>query len=103
MGTLNFTVTGYAKTKGSGAASISSTDVVTSGAYGTSGSASNVEDASGDIDLSVGQVFECYAPAAMRLSFGGVAATTTTGFYLPAGVQRQYEVSSAGTVSAIDV
>jgi len=103
MGTLNFTVTGYARSKGSGAATLPSTDVMTSGEHTTSATASNVEDASGDISLAKGQVFQAHADIAMRVSFGGIAATSTTGFYIPAATQREFEVSTPGTVSAVDV
>ena len=103
MGTASFSVTRYAKTKGSGAATIQSSIVTTSGAHTSSGTASNIDDASGDITMSAGQVLEVYASQAMRIRFGGVAATSTTGHYIPAGVQKQYECEEAGTVSIIDV
>lgn len=102
MGTISFTVCKYAPGK-RGSSNIPATEVVTSGAYATSTSASNVEDAGGDITLTVGTIFQAHADEAMRLRFGGTAATASTGFYLPAGEQREWECTEAGFVSAIDV
>ncbi len=99
MGTLSFSVTDYAR-RGE---SIQSTKYVTGGAYTTSTSATNVEDAGGDITVAKGQVMVCYADEAMRIRFGGVAATASTGHYIPAGQQREFEVADAGLVSVIDV
>jgi hypothetical protein len=102
MGLASFTVIQYARTRGTGAASIASSKVRTSGAYTTSGAATNIEDAGGDITLAVGDVFQCHADVAMRLSFGGVAATATTGHFIPAGAQVEIEVADAGFVSSFD-
>lgn len=99
MGTLNFAVTDY----GRRGTTIQSSRLVTSGAYTTSTSASNVEDAGGDITLSAGQVFTCVASEDMRIAFGGTAATASTGHFLPALTQRDFEIVDAGLVSAIDV
>ena len=103
MGTLNFTVGSYAKSKGSGAATIMSSNIRASDAFTTSTSAANVEDGSGDIIMALGEVLRVYADEAMWLSFGGVAATVGTGFYVPAETTLEWEGATVGNVSAIDV
>lgn len=80
-----------------------SSTVFTSGAHTTSTTASNIEDATADIDLSVGQCIQIHADEAMRVSFGGIAATASTGHYIPEGGQREFKIMQAGTVSIIDV
>lgn len=102
MGTLNFTVGKYARSRGSGAASTLSTEVRTSGAFSTSGTADNVEDSTGEITMAVGEVFQAHSTAAHWLAFGGGTAAAGSDIYLPAGAQREYEVAVAGTVSAIE-
>jgi hypothetical protein len=103
MGTASFVVTKYATNRGSGAASIMSSDLRTSGAHTTSATASNIEDASGDIILGPGEVIRIHADEAMRVRFGGTAATASTGFYIAAGESIDLECNNPGTVSAIDV
>jgi len=103
MGTLNFTVGSYAKSKGSGAATIMSTDIITSDAFTTTTSATNVEDASGDIIMATGQVIRVYADEDMWISFGSTAATVGTGFHIPSLTPLEWECATAGTVSVIDV
>ena len=101
MATLDFAVTSYAKTKGSGAASIPSSQVRLSG-QDTITTVENVENAGGDITVAVGEVVYFLASAKMRVSFGGVAATATTGHIIPAGSLVWLEVADAGTVSAVE-
>ena len=103
MGTASFTVAAYAKTRGAGAATILSSNLRTSGAHTTSTTASNIEDATADIIMASGVVMEIHADEAMRIRFGGVAATASTGFYIPANETRRIECNNPGTVSAIDV
>lgn len=105
MGTAPFSVGTYAK---SGSRVIMASTLITSGAYTTSTSASNLEDAGGDITVGIGQVIQIYADEAMRIRFGGTAtvaaaATATVGHYIPAGEQREFEVAESGFVSIIDV
>lgn len=100
MGTASFSVGRYAKGR-SGV--IESTDIVTSGAYTTSTTASNLEDAGGDITMSLGQILTVSADEAMRIRFGGTAATASTGFYIGAGVEKSFECENPGLVSIIDV
>lgn len=100
MGTFSFSV-GRADESGRGL--ILSSQVTTSGAHTTSTSASFAEDASGDITLSVGDLIEAHADEAMRIRFGGNAATASTGHYIPAGEQRAYVCRETGKVSVIDV
>jgi len=98
MGTLSFSVTDYAR-RGE---SIQSTKYVTGGAHTTSTTASNLSDGA-TVSLAKGQVLIAYADEAMRIRFGGVAATASTGHYIPAGQQREFECFDAGNVSVIDV
>lgn len=100
MATVDFTVTEYGKARGSGPATARSSRVRTSGQDAIT-TVENIEDASGDIILALGEVFTVHADEAIRVSFGGVAATGTTGHYIPAGVQVDIEVNDSGTVSAI--
>lgn len=100
MGTASFSVGAYARGPKS---SLMQSKVETSGAYSTSTTASALEDASGDITLSAGQVIQIHADEDMRVRFGGVAATASTGHFIPAGQQREFECQEPGTVSIIDV
>lgn len=103
MGIASFSVGKYARVRGSGPATVMSTNVRTSGAYTTSTSATNLEDAGGDITLSSGEVLQIHADEAMRIRFGGTAATASTGHYIPAGIQCEFECNDPGLVSIIDV
>ena len=103
MGTASFSVSRGNKGRGTGSPTMISTTVRTSGAFTTSTSAGNIEDASGDIVLATGEVLQVYADEAMRIDFGGTAATATTGHYIPATTQREFECEDPGNVSAIDV
>lgn len=104
MGTASFHVGKYAKGRGSGAATILSSYVRVSGAYSTSTSAQDLEDSTAtDVTMSLGEVIQIHADEAMRIRFGGTAATATTGLYIPADAQREFECTEAGTVSIIDV
>jgi hypothetical protein len=103
MGTASFSVGKYARNRGAGAGVIMSSNLRVSGAYTTSASATNLEDAGGDITLSSGDVLRIHADEAMRIRFGGVVATASTGHYIPAGIQCEFEVNDPGLVSIIDV
>jgi len=104
MGTASFSVGKYARIRGTGAASVMSSNLRVSGAYTTSTSASNLEDSTAtDVTLSSGEVLQIHADEAMRIRFGGVAATASTGHYIPAGIQAEFEVNDPGLVSIIDV
>lgn len=103
MGTASFSVGKYGRNRGAGAGTVISSEVTTSGAYTTSTSASNLEDGSGDITMSVGQVLQVHADEAMRIRFGGTAATASTGHYIPASAQVEIECNEGGTVSIVDV
>jgi hypothetical protein len=100
MGTASFAVGTYGKVA---SRLVMSSTLRTSGAYSTTTSATNLEDAVGDIVLASGEILEIYVDEAMRLSFGGVPATASTGLYIPAGETRWYECNNPGTVSIIDV
>lgn len=100
MATVNFTVTKYGKSRGSGAGTIRSSYVRTSG-QDTITAAENLEDASGDITMAAGEILAIHSDGALRIAFGGVAATGTTGHYIPASVMVEIEAEDAGTVSAI--
>jgi hypothetical protein len=103
MGTASFAVSKYARNRGAGAGTIISSDIRTSGAYTTSTSASNLEDGAGDIILGQGEVLQIHADEAMRIRFGGTAATASTGIYIGAGLQVDIECNNPGLVSIIDV
>lgn len=100
MGTASFAIVNYSRGPQS---SLPKSEIRTSGAYTTSTTASNLEDGSGDITMSVGEILEIHADEAMRVRFGGTAATASTGFYVPADVQRWIECTEAGNVSIVDV
>jgi hypothetical protein len=104
MGVASFSVSKYARVRGNGAASVMSSNVRVSGAYATSTSATNLEDSTAtDITLASGEVLQISADEAMRIRFGGVAATASTGHYIPAGAQVEFEVNDPGLVSIVDV
>lgn len=103
MGAASFAVSKYARNRGSGAGTVISSDIRTSGAYTTSTSASNLEDGAGDITMGQGEVLQIHADEAMRVRFGGTAATASTGLYIPAGQMVEIECNNPGLVSIIDV
>ena len=104
MGTANFHVGTYARTRGAGAASIASTNVRVSGAHTTTTSASTLTDSTATaVTLASGEVIKITPSVAMRVRFGGVAATATTGIYLASGESEWLECDNPGTVSIIDL
>lgn len=110
MGTASFSVSRYARSRGSGNAILISSNVRTSGAFTTSTTAANLEDGSGDITLTAGEVIRIHADEAMRVNFAPAAATTTataatasTGHYIPADGTFECECEFSGYVSIIDV
>lgn len=103
MGTASFSVGRYGRVRAAGPATAISSTVRTSGAFTTSITAANLADAGGAITLASGEVLQVHASAAMRIRFGGTAATATTGHYIPAGQQVEFECNDPGTVSIIDV
>lgn len=105
MGTLNFTVTLPGRTgRFVNAAGPVSTTVITSGSFTTGLAAANVEDGSGDITLSDGQILRVRASEPMWINFGATAAVGT-GFHLGTNntVTFACDSATAGTVSVIDV
>lgn len=100
MGTASFSVGKYGRHL---SAPLLGTDVKTSGAFTTSTAAANLEDAGGDITLAAGDVIQIHADEAMRVRFGGTSATASTGHYIPAGAQVEFECADPGFVSIIDV
>lgn len=103
MATVDFHVTKYGVNRGKGAGSVQSSRLRISG-QDTITTVENLEDASGDITLAAGDVLGIHASAAMRIRFGGTAATGTTGHYIPANVLVEFEIhgDDAGTVSMIE-
>lgn len=99
MATVDFTVTTYGK--GYSAGTVRSSTVRTSGQDAIT-TAENLEDAGGDIVLGAGEVLALHCSAAMRVRFGGVAATATTGHYIPAATMVEIECNDPGTVSMIE-
>lgn len=103
MGTVNFTVGRYARTRGAGAAELMSTEVRTSDAFTSTTAAANIEDGSGDITLTAGEVFRVRISEDAWIAFGGATATVGNDFFLAANTDYTFEVKDAGTVSIIDV
>jgi hypothetical protein len=104
MGTASFSVSTYGRVRGSGPATVISSRIRVSGAFTTSTSAANLQDsAPADVVMSSGEVLQIHASVAMRIRFGGVAATASTGHYIPAGAQVEIECNDAGLVSIRDV
>jgi hypothetical protein len=101
MAKVDFTVTEYGRNRGSGAGTVRSSRVRLSG-QDTITTVENIENASGDITLAVGDVFVILSDANLRIRFGGIAATATTGHIIPANQMVEIEVADAGTVSAIE-
>lgn len=108
MGTASFTVGTYAKTKGRAAGTILSSEHHASGTQATTTTAANLSGTAADGtawdgNMSHGQVLQIHASQAMRVRFGGQAATANTGLYIPADSQNEIECNDPGTVSVIDV
>jgi hypothetical protein len=100
MGLASFVVSKYGAT---GSRDALSTNLRTSGAFVTTTTAATLQDAVGNVILASGEIIEVSADEAMRISFGGVAATATTGFPIPALETRRYECNNPGLVSIVDV
>jgi hypothetical protein len=104
MGTLSFHTTKYAKNRGSGAATVQSSDFRVSGAFTTSTTAGNLTDSTAaSVTMGAGELLCGFADGAMRIRFGGTAATATNGIYIPATTPFEIECNNPGTVSVIDV
>jgi hypothetical protein len=99
MAKVDFTVTRYAK--GMSAGTIRSSHVRLSG-QDTITTVENLEDASGDITLASGDVIAIHTDIAIRVRFGGVAATSTTGHYIPATMLVEIECEDPGAVSVVE-
>lgn len=102
MANVNFDVTNYGANRGSGAATLGGTEVIASGVDAIT-TVENLQDSIGPISLAAGSVFTIYSDENLRISFGGVAATATSGLFIPANTLRQFEVTAPGTVSALVV
>ncbi len=104
MGTASFHVGRYAHNRGSGPGTVISSTVRVSGAFTTSTTAANLQDSTApNVTLASGEILQVYADEAMRVRFGGTAATVSTGIYIPAGQQIEIECNDPGLVSIIDV
>jgi triosephosphate isomerase len=104
MGVLSFHVTKYGKNRGSGAATVQSSDYRVSGAFTTSTTAANLTDsAAATVQLGPGELLSVFADEAMRIRIGGAAATATNGIFIPASIPIDIECDNPGTVSVIDV
>lgn len=104
MGTFSFHVTRYGKNRGSGAATVQSSDYRVSGAFTTSTTATNLTDsASATVSLGAGEVLVCFADEAMRIRLGGTAATASNGIFIPANTVIDVECCNPGTVSVVDI
>lgn len=103
MGTASFAISKYSRNRGSGAGSVISSDIRTSGAFATSTTAANLQDGGGAVSMGQGEVLQIHADEAMRVRFGGTAATASTGLYIPASTMAEIECNNPGVVSIIDV
>ena len=104
MGIANFTLTNYGRYGGNpGRGNIVSTKFRTSGAHTTSTSASNLEDAGGDVTAQAGEILIITPTEAMWMNAGSGTAAIGTGLYLEAGQTAIVEIEETGTVSVIDV
>lgn len=104
MGIASFSVTRYARAKGASPSTALSSQVRVSGAFTTSITAAALRDSTAaNVTLGAGDVLQIHASQAMRIRFGGVAATASTGHYIPAGAQVEFEVNDPGVVSIVDV
>ena len=103
MAKIDFYVTRYATGRGSGAATLPSSRYRISG-QDTITTVENLEDGSGDITVAAGDVLCVHTDTAIRLAFGGTAATGTTGFFVAANLTREIEIHArdAGAVSVIE-
>jgi hypothetical protein len=97
MGTLSWSVTESGRLN----KNVQSTRHTASGTFTTSTAAANITS----LSVSMGDVIVVHADEAMRIRFGATAATASTGHYIPAGIQREFEVGpgDTGAVSVIDV
>lgn len=106
MGTATFDITKYAKIRGTGAASVCG-ELVDSGAHTTTTIASNLTNGAAGAGSAItavkGDVLHIQADEAMRVAFGGVAATATSGHVLFASESRDIEIPESGLISLIDV
>ena len=103
MGTLNFTVGSYARTRGNGPATLISTSLRTSGSHTTSTTAANVQVSAQDVSLSAGDVFRAVIDEPAWVRFSGNTAAVGTGFYMRADIEYEWECESPGAISVIDV
>lgn len=101
MATIDFFVTKYGKSRGTGAGSVYSSDVRISGQDSIT-TVENLEDGSGDITCAVGEILAIHSTAALRIAPGGGTAAGTTGIYIPANVLTDVEIHASGTVSVIE-
>lgn len=100
MAIVNFSVVEYASNKTQAPQIISSR-------YRTSGSddittVENLEDGSGDISMLVGEILRIHSSAAIWIRFGGSAAASGTGIYIPAEETTEIEAHDAGAVSVVE-
>ena len=97
MGTLSWSVTESGRLN----KNVQSTRHTASGVFATSTTAANITS----LSVNMGDVIVLHGDEAMRVRFGATAATASTGHYIPAGVQREFEVGpgDTGAVSVIDV
>jgi hypothetical protein len=81
--------------------------VVTSGAHSTTTAASNLTDGAAGAGSAItgvkGQLLTLRGDEDMRVQFGGVAATATSGHIVFANETTGLEISGDGTISIIDV
>ena len=106
MGTANWHIVKPAKVRGGGSDSVQG-EYVDGGDHTTTTTASNLTNGAAGVGSAVtavkGDRLVILADEAMRVRFGGTAATATAGLFVPASAVTFFEVSASGTVSIIDV
>lgn len=105
MGTLRWDASKPMKGRGNSAPSVVG-EFYDSGGTTTSGTATDIDSGApgggSDVSFPIGVILSVTGDEAMWLKIGGVAAAAYTGFYLPANVTRDIEITVAGLVSVID-
>jgi hypothetical protein len=106
MGTVTWDASKPARTRGAGAPTVYG-EYHASGSHTSTTTASNLTDgaagAGSAVSFPVGVILRVVTDEAGWLRLGGTAAALNAGFYLAADTPRDIEVSTAGTISIIDV
>ena len=106
MGTATFDITKYGRNRGTGAGNVPGA-FVASGAHTTTTTASSLTDGAAGAGSAItgvaGDVIHIAVDEDMRVQFGGVAATATSGYLLTSSAIRDIEIPASGAISIVDV